>query len=63
LQAVLPHWRGPSVTFNAVFHPHRGMAPSLRVFVNFLKDHFKAQRPFEEGVLIQANKPRIALVT
>jgi LysR family transcriptional regulator for bpeEF and oprC len=63
LQAVLPHWRGPSVTFNAVFHPHRGMAPSLRVFVNFLKDHFKAQRPFEEGVLIQAIKPRIALVT
>ncbi|MBO6507717.1 MAG: LysR family transcriptional regulator [Roseibium sp.] len=62
LVAVLPQWRGPSVTFNAVFHPHRGMAPSLRVFVNFLKEHFRAHRPLEEGILVQSQKPRIAVV-
>lgn len=62
LEAVLPQWRGPSVTFNAVFHPHRGMAPSLRVFVNFLKDHFKAHRPLEEGVHVQSHTPHLAVV-
>ncbi|MCV0427740.1 MAG: LysR family transcriptional regulator [Roseibium sp.] len=62
LAAVLPQWRGPSVMFNAVFHPHRGMAPSLRAFVTFLKDHFKAHRPLDDSESIQKLQPRIALV-
>lgn len=62
LEAVLPHWCGPSVKFNAVFHPHRGMAPSLRAFVTFLKDHFKAHRPLEDGGNVQPLQPRLTLI-
>lgn len=47
LVPLLPDCRGPSVEFNAVFHPHRGMAPNLRAFIDFLKDRFKAHRPWE----------------
>ncbi|QDG76286.1 LysR family transcriptional regulator [Labrenzia sp. PHM005] len=62
LEEVLPKWRGPSVDFNAVFHPHRGMAPSLRVFIDFLKVQFKAHRPLEDGVMIASRPPRLTVV-
>lgn len=48
LVRVLPDFRGPSVDFNVVFQPHRGMAPNLRVFVDFLKARFKLNRPWEQ---------------
>ena len=38
---------GPSVDFNIVFLPHRGMGPNLRAFVEFLKQRFKQNRPWE----------------
>jgi len=63
LEPVLPKWCGPSVTFNAVFHPHRGMAPSLRVFIDFLKENFKAHQPLSTDLTEELRKPRIALVT
>lgn len=47
LPTVLPESRGPSVDFNIVFQPHRGMAPNLRVFVEFLKSKFRIYRPWE----------------
>ncbi|WP_162901644.1 LysR family transcriptional regulator [Breoghania sp. L-A4] len=52
LVPVLLDCRGPMVTFNAVFHPHLGMAPNLRAFIDFLKHHWRFHRPWEtEGVL------------
>lgn len=47
LVRVLPHCAGPSVDFNVVFLPHRGMAPNLRAFVEFLKLRFKQNRPWD----------------
>ncbi len=47
LVRMLPEYAGPSVDFNVVFQPHRGMAPNLRVFVEFLKARFKLNRPWE----------------
>lgn len=44
---VLPDYCGPSVDFNIVFQPHRGMAPNLRAFVDFLKSRFRMNRPWE----------------
>ncbi len=49
---VLPNWRGPSVKFNAVFQPHRGMAPNLRAFIEFLKDRFRVHRPWESEQIL-----------
>lgn len=47
LVKVLPEYRGPSVDFNIVFQPHRGLAPNLRAFVDFLKAKFRLYRPWE----------------
>lgn len=47
LVRVLPQCAGPSVDFNIVFLPHRGMAPNLRAFVEFLKERFKQNRPWD----------------
>lgn len=47
LVPILPEWRGPSVDFNVVFQPHRGMAPNLRAFIDFVKEKFKAHKPWE----------------
>ena len=47
LVPLLAQYRGPSVDFNMVFQPHRGMAPNLRAFVEFLKLRFKTNRPWE----------------
>ncbi len=47
LAKVLPGFQGPSVDFNIVFQPHRGMAPNLRAFVEFLKAKFRLYRPWE----------------
>lgn len=49
LERVLPMTSGPSVDFNLVFQPHRGMAPNLRAFVEFLKERFKLNRPWESA--------------
>ncbi|MEP1933429.1 MAG: LysR family transcriptional regulator [Roseibium sp.] len=62
LVPVLPSWCGPSVDFNAVFHPHRGMAPSLRVFVDFLKEQFKSHRPLEDGLATTSRPPLLAVI-
>ncbi len=48
LVRVMPEFTGPSVDFNVVYQPHRGMAPNLRVFVDFLKSRFKLNRPWEQ---------------
>jgi len=47
LVPLLPDCRGPSVDFSVVFLPHRSMAPNLRAFVDFLKERFKNNRPWE----------------
>lgn len=47
LVQVLQPFAGPSVEFNMVFQPHRGMAPNLRAFVDFLKSRFRLHRPWE----------------
>lgn len=47
LVPVLDDCRGPTVGFNAIFQPHRGMAPNLRAFIEFLKEHFTVNRPWE----------------
>jgi DNA-binding transcriptional LysR family regulator len=47
LVPLLADYCGPSVDFNAVFLPHRGMAPNLRAFVEFLKQRFDQNRPWE----------------
>lgn len=47
LVKVLEGYCGPSVVFNIVFQPHQGMAPNLRVFVDFIKARFRQQRPWE----------------
>ena len=53
LVRVLPEHSGPSVEFNIVFQPHKGMAPNLRAFVDFLKAKFRLNRPWEfEGDLV-----------
>ncbi len=62
LAPVLPNWHGPSVDFNAVFHPHRGMAPSMRAFVDFLKAQFKAHKPLEEGIEINTHPRRFTVI-
>lgn len=54
LERVLPRHRGPSVNFNLVFQPHRGMAPNLRAFVEFMKERFKLNRPWESSPLSDA---------
>lgn len=45
---LLPEYRGPSVDFNIVFHPHRGLTPMVRVFVEFLTERFAQDRPWED---------------
>lgn len=52
LTPVLPGYSGPSVDFNVVFLPHRSMAPNLRAFVEFLKQRFKLNRPWEFGATV-----------
>ncbi|MEX3007473.1 LysR family transcriptional regulator [Hoeflea sp. TYP-13] len=47
LVPVLEDCRGPTVAFNAIFQPHRGMAPNLRAFIEFLKERFRINRPWE----------------
>lgn len=47
LVPLLSGFCGPSVDFNVVFLPHRGMAPNLRAFVDFLKQRFKNDRPWD----------------
>jgi DNA-binding transcriptional LysR family regulator len=47
LMPVMNDCRGPTVAFNAIFQPHRGMAPNLRAFIEFLKEHFTVNRPWE----------------
>jgi len=47
LVPLLPDCRGPSVDFSVVFLPHRSMAPNLRAFVDFLKERFKNNCPWE----------------
>jgi len=47
LVPLLVNYCGPSVDFNIVFLPHRGMAPNLRAFIEFLKQRFKQNRPWE----------------
>jgi DNA-binding transcriptional LysR family regulator len=47
LVPVLQAFRGPSVDFNLVFQPHRGMAPNLRAFVEFVTDRFALNRPWD----------------
>ena len=43
LQRVLPDFRGPIVDFNIVFLPHRGFAPAVRAFVEFLTERLSAE--------------------
>lgn len=47
LVQVLRAYRGPSVDFNIVFQPHRGMAPNLRAFVDFVSERFALNRPWD----------------
>ncbi len=47
LVQVLDQFRGPSVDFNIVYQPHRGMAPNLRAFVEFVADRFSVNRPWD----------------
>lgn len=47
LVRLLPEFCGPTIDFNVVFLPHRGMAPNLRAFVDFLKDSFRKNRPWD----------------
>lgn len=61
LVPVLGDCRGPSVEFNAIFQPHRGMAPNLRAFIEFLKDHFKINRPWEVGFPVETNRNVLSL--
>lgn len=48
LVPVLPEFCGPTVDFNVIFLPHRSMAPNLRAFVEFLKQRFRQNRPWED---------------
>lgn len=47
LVQVLGHFRGPSVDFSIVYQPHRGMAPNLRAFVEFITEKFAQHRPWD----------------
>jgi DNA-binding transcriptional LysR family regulator len=47
LVPLLAPYAGPSVDFNIVFMPHRGMAPNLRAFVDFIKQRFKQNAPWD----------------
>ncbi|MGQ7248020.1 LysR family transcriptional regulator [Halomonas sp. V046] len=38
LVPVLPHWRGPTIAFHAVFASREGVAPKLRVFLDFIAE-------------------------
>jgi len=52
LVRLLSDFPGTTVEFNLVFQRHRGMAPNLQAFVEFLKARFRLNRPWEldEGV-------------
>jgi DNA-binding transcriptional LysR family regulator len=50
LVSVLPDWEGGRVPLSAVFASRRGMAPKVRVFVDFLVETFAGlQRELEGG--------------
>jgi DNA-binding transcriptional LysR family regulator len=47
LVRILPGWCSEEVTFHLVFTTRRGLAPAVRVFIDYLADHFVygGQRP------------------
>jgi DNA-binding transcriptional LysR family regulator len=40
LVRILPSWCSEEVTFHLVFTTRRGLAPAVRVFIDYLVDHF-----------------------
>jgi DNA-binding transcriptional LysR family regulator len=40
LVRILPGWRSEEVTFHLVFTTRRGLAPAVRVFIDYVADHF-----------------------
>lgn len=57
LVQVLRAFRGPSVDFNVVFQPHRGMAPNIRAFIDFLFKRFALNRPWDSRNADQRQDP------
>jgi DNA-binding transcriptional LysR family regulator len=53
LVRVLPGWRSEEVNLHLVFTTRRGLAPAVRVFIDYLADHFvfrdEGQRPINVG--------------
>ena len=49
LVRILPGWCSEEVTLHLVFTTRRGLAPAVRVFIDYLADHFvfrdRGQRP------------------
>ena len=47
LVRILPGWCSEEVTLHLVFTTRRGLAPAVRVFIDYLADHFVygGQRP------------------
>lgn len=49
LRRILIPYRGPSVEFNVVYQPHRGVNPNLRAFVSFLTERFAQEKPWDSA--------------
>jgi DNA-binding transcriptional LysR family regulator len=47
LQVVLPEYRLPDSAIHAVMPPRRLMLPRVRVFIDFLAEHFSPVPPWE----------------
>src|SRR6516164_3906811 len=50
LVRILPGWCSEEVTLHLVFTTRRGLAPAVRVFIDYLADHFVLRRP-EAGAI------------
>ncbi|MEH6545954.1 MAG: LysR family transcriptional regulator [Sneathiella sp.] len=43
---VMENWTGPSVPFHAVYPSYRGLAPNVRVFLDFIKENLMQKTPW-----------------
>lgn len=44
LKQLLPEWSGPPLSLEVVYPSRRGLLPKVRVFVDFLLEHFEDTR-------------------
>jgi DNA-binding transcriptional LysR family regulator len=56
LVRVLPGWQSEEVTIHLVFTSRRGLSPALRVFIDYLAEHFGETAPQRVGPIRRTKK-------